>query len=239
MIIVSPELTKFVPLKWELNPFDLKLIDTISRKHPFQHTIFILNKYSGDFLYNDDYDNDEYFKTDYFDLLDKYYRYGISFEDDQIYFKNFLCVEEYSDEISILRYIIPNRNLYDLKIVIFNDVKKINLNDLDKGPITLSEIEKWKRKVINQQTDRMSKLRLLDPNVYHSLITFVVFFLNLKIDHLKRLIIILVMMDQLNMIERIIKVCIIIQKFMRIRFIIRLSCLSSNIREIPILVSCV
>ena len=176
MIIVSPELTKFVPLKWELNPFDLKLIDTISRKHPFQHTIFILNKYSGDFLYNDEYDNDEYFKTDYFDLLDKYYRYGISFEDDQIYFKNFLRVEEYSDEISILRYIIPNRNLYDLKIVIFNDVKKINLNDLDKGPITLSEIEKWKRKVINQQTDRMSKLRLLDPNVYHSLITFVFFF---------------------------------------------------------------
>ena len=86
MIVASPELRKFVPLKWELNPFDLKLIDTISRKHPFQYTIFIINKYSGDFLYNDEYDNDEYFRTDYFDLLDKYYRYGISFEDDQIHF---------------------------------------------------------------------------------------------------------------------------------------------------------
>ena len=54
-------------------------------------------------------------------------------------------------------------------------MKKINLKDLDKGPITLSEIEKWKRKVINQQTDRKTRLRLLDPNIYHSLITFVVF----------------------------------------------------------------
>ena len=142
-----------------------------------------------------------------------------------------MCVEEFSDETPILRYIIRNR--YDLKTLIFNDVKKINLNDLDKGPMTLSEIEKWKRKVINQQTDRRSKLRLLDPNVYHSLITFVVF-LNLKKDHLIRLIIILVMMDHLNMIERIIEVSIIIQKIMRIRFIIRLSCLFSNIREIPI-----
>ena len=51
----------------------------------------------------------------------------------------------------------------------------MKLNDLDNGEITLSEIEKWKRKVINQQTDRKTKLQLLDPNIYHSLITFVVF----------------------------------------------------------------
>ena len=46
---------------------------------------------------------------------------------------------------------------------------------MDKGPITLSEVEKWKRKVVNQQSDRKTKLQLLDPNIYHSLITFVVF----------------------------------------------------------------
>ena len=62
-----------------------------------------------------------------------------------------------------------------MKQLLFNDVKKNRLNDLDKGEITLSDIEKWKRKVINQQTDRKTKLRLLDPNVYHSLNTFVVF----------------------------------------------------------------
>ena len=62
MILSSPELTKFVPLKWELNSLDLKLIDTIFRRHPFQYLIFILYKYSGDFLYNEEYDNDNYFK---------------------------------------------------------------------------------------------------------------------------------------------------------------------------------
>ena len=29
--------------------------------------------------------------------------------------------------------------------------------------------------IVNQQTDRKTKLRLLDPNIYHSLINFVVF----------------------------------------------------------------
>ena len=46
---------------------------------------------------------------------------------------------------------------------------------MDNGPINHSEIEKWKRKVIKNQKDRRKKLNLLDPNIYHSLITFVVF----------------------------------------------------------------
>ena len=46
---------------------------------------------------------------------------------------------------------------------------------MDNGEITLSEIEKWKRKVVNEETDRKIRLRLLDPNIYHSLITFIVF----------------------------------------------------------------
>ena len=98
----------------------------------------------------------------------------------------------------------------------------MSLDKLDNGEITLSEIEKWKRKVVNQQTNRKTKLRLLDPNVYHSLITFFVFSnfkgrLHNKIDYelswdgiekfIKRLI--------------IIKISINIEKFMRIRFIIR------------------
>ena len=162
-------------MKWELNSLDLKLIDTIFRRHPFQYLIFILYKYSGDFLYNEEYDNDNYFKTTYFELLDKYYRYGNCFEDDEIFFEKYLCVKEYTDDIPTSRFIIRNKRLYDFKTLIFNDVKKINLNDVDKGPITNSEIEKWKRKVVNQQTDRRSKLRLLDLDVYHSLITFVAF----------------------------------------------------------------
>ena len=68
------------------------------------------------------------------------------------------------------------RNNYDLNTLLYNDVKKNSLDKLDNGEITLSEIEKWKRKVVNQQTNRKTKLRLLDPNVYHILITFFVFF---------------------------------------------------------------
>ena len=76
-------------------------------------------------------------------------------------------------KICYLCYILKNR--YDLKQLLFNDVKTINLDDVDNGPITLSEVEKRKRKVINKQTDRKTKLRLLDSNIYHRLITFVVF----------------------------------------------------------------
>ena len=54
-------------------------------------------------------------------------------------------------------------------------MKKIDLDDVDKGPINISEVEKWKRKVINQMKDRKKRLNLLDPNIYHSLITFVSF----------------------------------------------------------------
>ena len=87
--------------------------------------------------------------------------------------KTVLYVKEDFDETPPFRYLIDNRD--NLKQLLYNDVEKIKLNHLDNGEITLSEIEKWKRKVINQQTDRKTKLHLLDPNIYHSLITFVVF----------------------------------------------------------------
>ena len=122
-------------------------------------------------------------EIDYFQLLDRYYRYGITYEDSDLYpeeffgfgvpFNNKLYVYEDFIKNYQFRYILKNR--YDLKQLLFNDVKTINLDDADNGPITLSEVEKWKRKVINKQTDRKTKLRLLDPNIYHSLITFVVF----------------------------------------------------------------
>ena len=37
------------------------------------------------------------------------------------------------------------------KKLAFNDVKSINLDDVDNGPINHSEIEKWKRKVIKNK----------------------------------------------------------------------------------------
>ena len=100
------------------------------------------------------------------------YIFGVKFENDNI-LPELLYIKEDFNSCYRHKYLIPN--FYNLKQLIYNDVKKINLDDLDKGPITLSEVEKWKRKVINKQTDRKTKLRLLDPNIYHSLITFVAF----------------------------------------------------------------
>lgn len=81
-----------------------------------------------------------------------------------------MYVKDCFDQDPPFRYII--RNHYDYTTLSYNDVKKIKLEEYDKGPIIISKIEKWKRKVVNRQTDRKTKLRLLHPNVYHSLITF-------------------------------------------------------------------
>ena len=182
MILGSPELDKFiVPLNWEFKKFDLKLINDLSKNHPYQRTMFLVYKYYAS--YDDEVEGEILYEIDYFQLLDRYYRYGITFEDSDLYpaeffglgipFNNKLYVYEDFIKEKPFRYILENR--YGLKQLLFNDVKIINLDDLDKGPITLSKIGKWKRKVINKQTDRKTRLRLLDPNIYHSLITFVVF----------------------------------------------------------------
>ena len=143
------------------------------------------------------------------------YIFGVKFEND-IILPELLYIKEDFNSSYRHKYLIPN--FYNLKQLIYNDVKKINLDDLDKGPITLSEVEKWKRKVINQQTDRKTRLWLLSPNVYHSLITFVVFY-NHKKSIIMRLTIVF-----LDLIEKliIIKINISIQQCMRIKYLIRL-----------------
>ena len=167
-------MNKFIiPPDFKFKLFDLKKNNTLARNHPFQHLVFMLIKYSDDFLENEEYDNDPYLDEDYFISLDRYYKFGITFENSDVYYKKKLYVFEDFEENPPYRYILRNR--YDFKKLVFNDVKLINLDDLDNGKIIHSEIEKWKRKVIKDQKDRRSKLNLLDPNIYHSLITFVAF----------------------------------------------------------------
>ena len=191
MNIVGYELDNFIPSKWELEPFDLKLINNLSKNHPFQKTMFITYKYYPNYqMGGDDEDGVDYYGTglendvvkavNYFKLLNDFYRYGITFQKEyEIYPENVLCVKSCYDEDEPFHYIIDNN--YDLKTSIFNDVKKINLNNCDTGEINLSEIEKWKRKVINEQQNKKTKLRLLNPTIYRRLITFYIFF-NFKDD---------------------------------------------------------
>ena len=166
MIFYCDELTKFNPINWELKPFNLKHINDISRIYPYQELIFRFYKYCPS---NDDL----YFPDDYFVLLDRYYRYGIGFNDSEIYFEDSICVQE--DTVNdVTRKYLVNRK-YELKILLFNNVKRIRLRDIDKGKVSIWKIEKWKREVVNQQTHVKSKLKFLHPNVYHSLINFVFF----------------------------------------------------------------
>ena len=143
------------------------------------------------------------------------YIFGVKFENDNI-LPELLYIKEDFNSSYRHKYLIPN--FYNLKQLIYNDVKKINLDDLDKGPITLSEVEKWKRKVINQQTDRKTRLWLLSPNVYHSLITFVVFYNHKKSIIMRFTIVFLDLIEKLI----IIKINISIQQCMRIKYLIRL-----------------
>lgn len=185
MIIGSYELDNFIPSKWELKPFDLKLINNLSNNHPFQKTMFITYKYYPNYQTGgDDEDGVDYYGTDlendvvedvnYFKILDNFYRYGITFQKKyEIYPENVLCEKSDYEKGKLSHYVIGNG--YDLKTLLFNNVKKINLNDCDTGEINLSEIEKWKRKVINEQRNKKTKLRLLNPTIYRSLITFYIF----------------------------------------------------------------
>ena len=106
MIILSNELDKFIPLNWELKPFDLKLINNLARNHPFQITMFWV--YKNYCSYVDEYEGDILYENDYFELLDRYYRYEITFEDNTLYPENLLCVKENFDETPPFRYLVNN-----------------------------------------------------------------------------------------------------------------------------------
>lgn len=152
---------------WEIKLFDLKLINNLARNHPYQKIMFLVYEYYDSYI--DESEGDILYDIDYFKLLNRYYRYGITFEDDELYPKKRILYEkenfnkfgiDFEDGIILpellyvhedfkrikkpFRYILKNE--YNLKQLIYNDVKKINLVDLYIEPITLSEVEKWKKK---------------------------------------------------------------------------------------------
>ena len=123
MIIGCPELEKLiVPLNREFKAFDLKLINNLARNHPYQKTMFWVYKYYAS--YDDELEGDILYEIDYFELLDRYYRYGITFEDSNLYPEGELYVKEDFDETPPFRYIIRNR--YDVKQLLYDDVKKLD-----------------------------------------------------------------------------------------------------------------
>ena len=77
---------KLITLNRELKPFDLKLINNLASNHPYQRTMFLIYKYYCS--YDDEFEGDILYEIDYFELLYRYYRYGITFENGDLYPEN-------------------------------------------------------------------------------------------------------------------------------------------------------
>ena len=54
------------------------------------------------------------------------------------------------------------------KTLLFNKVKKIDLNEYDKGEKPLSEWEKEKRDFIKEQKNKYLQVAIMDPDVYNN-----------------------------------------------------------------------
>ena len=201
MIYDRSSMENFEPESWELKPFDLTKINNIVEIHPFQYIMRSLYKYCNDFddegkLIDFSDEGELLSGWEYFDFLDNYYRYGIGFDPDdklqdenKLYIKSFYnkgrgCDKADKDNYYILDnlgIILYNKgwdcdkdvnDLYGLKHLLFNDVKVIKLEDIDEGKKELTEIEKWKRKVVCSQKSFKNKLTLLNPEVYDNFLLF-------------------------------------------------------------------
>ena len=171
MILGSLELNNFVVEPWmELKPFDPKLIKKILRNHPYKILIWVLYKYSPSYSSrgndaNPNYDGYEDVTDFYFRLLDDYNRYGIAFNRDyELFPGNKLGVIEYEEFGKREYYLVDNR--YDKKVLLFNKVKTIDLNEHDRGKKPISEEEKQKRDMIKKQTNKKLQVALMDPDIY-------------------------------------------------------------------------
>ena len=161
-----------------LENFDVKKLDKMKYPHPFKYLIETIYFYTKDYfgedfdefynpIDNNNYENKsiDVLGDDCFKILDNYYRYGIVFNSKDVHQGNKLLIKEFNPgfyEVSELKNI--NHLPKGLEI--------INLDEIDNGEIELSEIEKWKRKIIIEKKSLKDKLVLLDPYNYDNFSIF-------------------------------------------------------------------
>ena len=173
MITSGPEIDQFVVEPgMEIEPFDPKLIKEIFLNHPYKILLYYLKNHPPNYSRWEDEDiNDFYFK-----MLDDYNRYGVSFRrEDQLFSDNNLYVNKNDNSKKpkyLLRfdskYDLLFKNSYDKKTLLFNKVKKIDLNEYDTGEKPLSEEEKLKRDFIKEQKNKFLQVAMMDPDVYNN-----------------------------------------------------------------------
>ena len=176
MILGSQKLDEFIVEPWmELESFDPKLIKKIQPNHPYKLFLWILYKYYPS--YNGWNDNDAKPDSDgyddnvidfYFELLDDYYRYGITFERDwNLLQDGKLGVLEEKDFGKKVYSLILN--YYKRKTLLFNKIKTIDLKKFDRGDVPIIEEQKQKRDLIKKQTNKKLQVALMDPDVYRNI----------------------------------------------------------------------
>ena len=174
MIFGSHELYKFVVEPWmKLEPFDPKLIKELDLNHPYKIILSSLYNYSPSYNSGEGndtipgWDGDEDATDFYFKMLDDYNRYGIAFDHlFNILPDNKLGVFEDEENGKPVYYLVDN--WCDKKILLFNNVKTIDLNKHDRGEKPLTEEEKQKRNLIKTQKNKKLQVALMDPDVYNN-----------------------------------------------------------------------
>ena len=174
MITSGPEMDQFVVEPgMEIEPFDPKLIKEIFLNHPYKILLHYLNKHPPPNYsrWKDEDINDFYFK-----MLDDYNRYGISFKrknnlfpDNNLYVIKNDNSKKHKFELRFdSKYDLLFNNRYDKKTLLFNKVKKIDLNEYDTGEKPLSRKEKQKRNFIKKQKNKYLQVAMMDPDVYNN-----------------------------------------------------------------------
>ena len=132
MITSGPEFDNFeVKPGMELESFDINEKDEIFLNHPFKILMYFLGKHPPYYSRWDDVDLCDF----YFEMLDDYNKYGISFrrQDDLNKFDNCLYIIENDDQnYCKSKYLFVSVKHFDLKTLLFNKMKKIDLDELDK-----------------------------------------------------------------------------------------------------------
>ena len=148
--------------EFNLKKFNKKTFNFRFLEHPYNILLSYLKKGDKD-------DNYEFLLLDnkriddYFQMLDDYNRFGISFSrKDDLFPNNKLYVEKDESEDEVRYFLTYN----DFKITGSSYLRKITLDDYVKGEKSLTKKEKQKREFIKKQTNKKLQIIMMNPDFY-------------------------------------------------------------------------